>query len=74
MFVTKKIKEDKETYKSYIQIFNNLRSNNSKLIIGNNLTKKPIKELEWGKFIEYYNIKYVISLIEVYYEKDSKRD
>jgi len=74
MFVTKKIKEDKETYKSYIQIFNNLRSNNSKLIIGNNLTKKPIKELEWGKFIEYYNIQYVISLIEVYYEKDSKRD
>ena len=74
MFVTKKIKEDKETYKSYIQIFNTLRSNNSKLIIGSNLTKKPIKELEWDKFIEYYNIQYVISLIEVYYKKDSKRD
>ena len=74
MFVTKKIKEDKETHKSYIQIFDTLRSNNSKLIIGNILTKESNKELEWDKFIEYYNIQYVISLIEVYYEKDSQRD
>lgn len=74
MFVTKKIKEDKETHKSYKQIFNTLRSANSKLIIGNILTKESDKELEWDKFIEYYNIQYVISLIAVYYEKDSKRD
>ena len=74
MFITKKIKEDKETYTSYIQIFNTLRSNNSKLIIDNTLTSKSIKELEWDKFIEYYNIQYVISLIKVYYEKDNRRD
>jgi hypothetical protein len=74
MFITKKIKEDKETYTSYIQIFNTLRSNNSKLIIDNTLTSKSIKEQEWDKFIEYYNIQYVISLIKVYYEKDNRRD
>tara|TARA_B100000963_G_C22636185_1_gene677754 strand:+ start:1784 stop:4942 length:3159 start_codon:yes stop_codon:yes gene_type:complete len=74
MFVTKKIKEDKETYKSYIQIFNTLRSNNSKLIIDNTLTSKSTKELQWDKFIEYYNIQYVVSLIKVYYEKDNRRD
>ena len=73
MFVTKKIKEDKETHKSYIKIFDTMRSNNSKLIIGNILTKESEKRLDWDQFIEYYNIQYVISLIEVYYEKDTKR-
>ena len=47
--------------------------NNSKLI-SDNTTINELVESDWDKFIEYYNILYVIGLIEVYYQKDTNRD